>query len=582
MHPRRPVRPKRLNKRGVTGAIFAITTAILIGAAALATEAALWYLGREQAYGVADAAALAGAVASANGGDAESAAIAVAGMNGFGSTQSNNQGAIAGAAGSTVTVVPFNTSVFGPSATEVTINVDFPTFLASLFHAADINVGVQAAAAVFSPGKACLLSLTGDLTLAMGVDGTYGQRCYFASNATDTTAVNVGSSVNLFTRGITTTGDCDGCLGAPTVDPLWGESNPGGTSEYDRPTAAHQLPTINPLAGLVLSMASTYPTSGQILCPAPSTTGPTILVYNDPTVVLDSTTHCPSAPTAVTIIGIMEPTQPDAATQPDTVVSSACGPPPPPSGFTCAYYNMDITLVSSSSSVLSSLPSAVLSSLPSPVPAQVTLQPGAYLLLNASLNIGSGTSVICSDPSNSNNGCTPPTGVTVVQAGVSGATTKDPGNLYIDPAASVSMPASGTADYPSPSSGLLDDVLFFRDPTNLLADSAQAPSVIIAGNAAIPASSTVSPPFSGWGPPFEGIMYFPPPTNGTTNVWYAGNAASSPGGIRPVCSFIIAGTLNIGYPPGVTGSAGNFVGLDAGGCPSTVPVPTVQAVHLIE
>src|SRR6185437_4260589 len=126
-----------------TGAIFAITAAVLLGAAALATEAATWYLARQQSYSVADAAAIAGAVAYANGSDPVAAATGLASVNGFGAASSSSVSTIAGAASSTVAV---GLSGSNPNRVEVDIGVDFPTYLAALFHAADITVNAHAAA----------------------------------------------------------------------------------------------------------------------------------------------------------------------------------------------------------------------------------------------------------------------------------------------------------------------------------------------------------------------------------------------------------------------------------------------------
>ena len=559
MQPCRPVRYPRLNKRGVTGAVFAITAAILIGASAIATEAALWYLGQEQAYGVADAAALAGVVQYVNsinsgeslgaaGSDAQAAATTVAGMNGFGAAQTNT---IAGAASSVVTANnPPSTGVFAPgspqatpSATEVIINIDYPTFLASVFHAADINVGARAVAYSKPVGQACLLSLSGDLTINMSVQGT---ACYLASNATDATSVTVADSVNFSIFGITTEGACvgNGCLSA---NPLWGSTS-GDGSGVARPAAAYQLPTTNPLAGLGPTASNPTapdliaPAASQIVCPLVSSLsfGFTNPPPSDPAYCTTTQTQIPLT---ISASATLPPTQPDNTT--GATIQSVCGTVSLPN--VCAYYNMDITINSA-----------------------VALLPGTYLLVNSSLTVNSTARVTCSPeggqvcggtnlsvPTNGN------IGVTIILVGASGdLSTMDAGKLYIDPGASVNISAPGTASYPSSTSGLLNGVLFYRDPSHLMSDTAATPAVQIAGN-------NLSL--------LQGVMYFP---GAGVHAWFAGNTGSA----QLDCAIVIADTLNIGWPV-PSSSLGNSVGVNDS-CPgynlNSLQLPTVQAAALGE
>ncbi len=563
------VRRVLANRRGVTGAIFAIATAILVGAVAIATEGGLFYLGRQQSYSVADAAAIAGALAYASGGDSnasKSAAKALAQQNGFNSAQSGNHGAIAGAASSTVTVnVPprsgnYTDSTRYPSATEVVIGVDYPTYLLSLFHAADITVGSRAVAAIQQTGNACMLSLTGDLTVGMGTNSDIFGTCSLASNAMDSGAVTftqaASSSATIITHGITSRGGCTNC---PTVDPLWGlydTANPNDQNQMDRPVAAYQPPTENPFATIPSSLS--FPSDpSQITCPTTSTVN---MTFPDGTPSLDPTTHCPTSPTRVTITGTVPPTQPDPLLAPPSTasVSSACG-----TGFngTCAFYNMYITLDSA-----------------------VSLEPGTYLLLNASFSVNPGASVACAGILNvyqcgspsfqTNSGIT---GVNFVLAGVAGITpTPQMGQIKIDPASSVALFAASPAAYPAGSAtDPLGGVLFYRDALSLPADSAPNPSVIIADDGTGPNAPSL----------LEGVMYFP-----QANVWYAGNvlppnwAPSTSTSPLFDCAVVVAGTLNIGYQSG--GSPSNVAyfsnSCQSYGFTTLNSLPTVQAATLVE
>jgi hypothetical protein len=513
---------------------------MLIGLSAIATEAALWYLGREQAYAAADAAALAGAVQYANdasSSDAEAAATTVANLNGFG------QGAIAGSASTSVAAnnppstgnyaagAPFAT----PSATEVIVNVGYHTYLSSLFHAADIDVGVRAVAAAKQTATACALSLTGDMTINNSV---LASACYLASNATDSSAVTVPSSVSLVIKGITTEGNCQGD-GCPAGNGLWG--NPGGVS---RPTATYQLPTLNPLSALGTSINVT-----QIVCPPH---GSTFYNWTDPSTQWTNDCVTSSSQAAVTI-GL---TSTSAApmtlppTQPDPTIAgpaqSACSTnDPAPGSDICAYYNMDITIGPS-----------------------VVLQPGTYLLVNSNLRVPAGTQLSCSATTtvfgDTVNQCglqnqgtgTGFVGVTFIFAGASGGS--GGGTLYIDPAASVTLTASGEAINPVGVSGSLNGILFYRD-SSLPQDTGSMASVQITGD-----NTSL----------FDGLMYFP-----NANALFAGNTLN-----QPNCAIVIAQSVTIGASGGSGSvrlndscSAYNLLQLQP-----TPQLPTVQAASLVE
>ncbi|HET6607331.1 MAG TPA: hypothetical protein VFG62_11705 [Rhodopila sp.] len=477
---------------------------------------------------------MAGAVAYAEGNDPAAAATTLASINGFGTGAVDSLSTVAGAASSTVSASP---SASDPSRIEVDIGVDFPTYLAALFHATDITVNAHAAANIQPKGQACLLSTTGDLTIGMGVVGTYFTKCFLASNATDTTAVTISNSNSIYVRGITARGgisrpDCSSGA-CPSIDPLWGATDWTNGYEYDRPDAAYQVPTTNPFLTVP---ASSYPAFADITCPDPAAFG---MTYDPPNPPLGAN-NCPTVPTTVTMVtasATVPPTQPDTADG----VTSVCGATF--SGI-CAFYNMDVAFS-----------------------GNVTLQPGTYLFLNSSLTVADGAQVACSitdGHSISVCGQVVP-GVTIVLAGVTDAPSQDAGRLYIEPGASVQLTAASTAMF-APAS--LNGVLFYRDPTNLPADSAGSPSVAIADNLTNSAGPST----------LEGVMFFP-----GANVWFAANVSEQPVGNEPNCDVVVAGTLNIGYWAGLT-SQGNssYYANFSGVCSGVTSLPVVQAPVLVE
>ena len=560
------VRRLRGDCRGITGAIFALTAAVLLGVAALATEVGLWYLGRMQAYAAADAAALAGAAALANGADPDTAknvANDVALLNGFDNGTNAVRGHIAGASSATVNAhSPPNTGGYTRdlTAVEVDITADFPPVISALFHAADIDVGARAVANLQQIGFACALSLAGDMAIGVNVNADVVRACFIASNATDASAITVSSGVTVSGSGISTRGDCVHC---PAVDPLWGSVDPETGIGLFRPPASFQPPTTDPLSGIPGSLSNSF--GSQIACPQAGTN----LQYNGVQPTLDPNTHCPSTPVPVTITGTMPPTQPDPG---NSTITSACGTN---YAGTCAYYNMIITIASA-----------------------VTMQPGAYLLLNSSLEITSAATVICYATNinlgNTNNQCaqypaTLGSGVTIILASTGDTGVNTTGRLYIELGASVNLAASASPAYP-PGQGeasLLNGVLFYRDPNTQPPDTAVNPAVVIEDAANL-----------GGGPSLmlQGLMYFPGAT-----AWVAANATVGAGvdasgtAYNLYCSVPIAGTLNLAYFNGqniITGGQftpglqSNWINLDYS-CPpygpgSINPAPQVQAVRLVE
>jgi Flp pilus assembly protein TadG len=542
------------DRRGVTALVFAVCATFLLGFVALATEAASWYLARLQAYNVADAAAIAGALAAgfqvgASGNPAtyssdlsataEAAATYVATINGFTTGQSSLAGA------TNVNVSASYNQTAGTS--QVSISMSFIPLLASVVNSSTIFVMASAVAQLEPVGYACALSLEGDLTITIAQSGLNAGYCYYASNSRNPTSVTIPPDVSgnasfyIFAYGITSEGDCSGC---PVVtDTLAGGFDTSGSNYLARPNASYQPPATDPFATQLSGL--TYPDVSTIVCPAS--------LLNDLSAagISVGANNCPTQPSAFTVSeSALLPSSPDPLGSNPT---SACGTVS--AGSVCAYYNMDITISS-----------------------PVALSPGTYLLINSSLDIATNANVTCSVCGSENldhqSGADLGTraGVTIVMASLPNVPAPDPGRLIIDPFATVQLSPASSAAYPG-SGGYLNGILFYRDPTYYTPDSPSSPSVMIGdivGNTQL-----------------IGALYFP-----GANVWFGANVGPAP----PLCFVIAAGTLNLGYAPNFStaGSPGYDASFSAAGGPPNAtgvssactgyatPVPRVQAPKLVQ
>jgi hypothetical protein len=199
--------------------MFVGSLVAVMGFVGLATEGGMWYGVRRNAQNAADAAAIAGALAMAQGG-ADADAVQV------GKTLATLNGFTAGA-GTTVTVTPLaTTGGSGYRQVKAVVSEQMVPLLSSLFIGTSPVVGATATAGVQSVGTACALSLASDMV----VSGTANSiLCTFASNATSPTAMNVTGIAKV--ASLNTAG---GCCGAGTV------------TVSGRPVAAFQPPAINP------------------------------------------------------------------------------------------------------------------------------------------------------------------------------------------------------------------------------------------------------------------------------------------------------------------------------------------------
>jgi hypothetical protein len=538
--------------------MFALCAAALLGMVGLATEVGTWYVARTQAYSVADAVAVAGAVqgawTSTQGYDPATDPVLLTPLSGY-TSASVQATPIAWPPPTPKNPNPPQTA----TATQASVNVPLPSFIALLFTSQSVMVGATATAVVLPTGSdptssaptginvACALSLSGTLTITQSQDGwSSGFPCFYASNFNGPQAINVAPPA-IQAQGLTTVGGCsDTCPAADPTSPLVGGSNSDGNF-LARPTATLQPPTTNPYAvvdGEIIVQA------GQIICPDPASG----TITYPPGTVLNPSTNCPPSPTAATVTALV-PSGGDAAIGQNPNPAQSC---PPKSGFpaigsVCGYHNVQVTISS-----------------------DVTIYPGTYLFVDSSLTIQSGT-VQCMAYSNANVGpCDPnvalaegvPSYSVLGMTGVAFVFTGDsPGNLVVcgsaafgrcpgGTGASVTLSAQATNGF----SPALNGVLFYRSSTSPSPDgSANAPVVYIddSGNTLL-----------------EGGMYFP-----NAYVSFTANTGS----IFPVsCAIVVAGVLTLGYPSSASSLPVATTQFSEGGCGLFgTPTPFVQTVQLV-
>lgn len=479
---------------------FAVIAIALLGVVSLATEAGTWYLTRSSSDNAADASAVAAALAISLGASYQSAATEAATDNGY-------------TAGSGVTVTVNNPPATGSyttntAAAEVLINVTATPLLSSLFSSLTPTIASRGVALVETVGDACVLSLLGDLQItqnqgSLGSAGALG--CIYASNAGDATAVDIPSA-SIVAYTVTSVGSCTGC------------SNGGNT--LLRRAASYQPPTINPYTAIdALSMPTTF----QSVCiPSP-------------------------IPAAYTLV----PATPNGA-YPTGAAGSACTT----GGSTSTTHTYSWTTGQSYF--------AYTSNLTIPAGTTLTLVPGTYFFVNASLTLNHGTIQCKVSLSVGAKACNPGSqGVTIVLLGSPSSTSV--GNLTIGSSAAVSLSALySQASTFTNSSGLgsayaaLDGILFYRRGV-ATGENVGAPGVNITGKATSP--YTV----------LNGGMYFP-----NSYVSYGANGCASNGSSCATgCSIIVAGYLSL------ANTASQFSNLNCSAVYNT-SAPQVQAVRMAE
>ena len=575
-----------MDRRGVTVLVFAVTAAVLLGIAGLATEVGAWYLIRLQTTNAADAAAIAGAQAYAvtlDSGAASESAIHVLSMNGVsasgGSMSSTTVAETAPAAtaavitGRTVAVTANSPPLSGnyagdPTATEVIVKIGLPPIFASLFSRQAPAITSRSVGRLQTVGSACVLATAGPLNIMQSQQGLADGYCYYASNSTRSDAVDFAGSAWIQTYGITTPGDCTNCpvVANGSQSPVTGGSDSSGQNFMLRPNASYQPPTTwLAYAAIDSAVAAVLPSpSAQIICP-------TGLTYVPNGTALNPTTHCPTTSGARAIIisaanlvpSVGDPGNPNGAT---------CTPT---AGRYCGYYNMSVVICGNLAVAPCPAGSGATVTLP-PTGTSLTSAYGGsggdstFLFVNASLTVQSGATVQCMvhwlvtyfngflpcapGPQNPDGLSTPPGayGVTLVFTG------SQVGTLTIASGASANLAAPAVNSF----SGSLNGMLFYR-AGQTTGESYAAPGVNISDT-----SSNVL---------LNGGMYFP-----VSYVFYTANTNPTPQ-YTPTCSFLVAGNATLGFF-NPNDSQANPSQFSPASCALNygTPMPNVQAAQLVE
>jgi Flp pilus assembly protein TadG len=244
------------DRRGATATFFAASLIVVLGFVGLGTEVGSWYLGRRVLQNAADAAAIAGAFASFNGADPSVAAVNAVSQNGF---AAGGNATVSVTTGTPITV----TTATGSQAvvpTAVTVSEPVPPLLSSLFAYTGTTVGATAQAVVEPVGKACVLALSGQLSISASVEFA----CSIGSDLASPSAVNVTGSLEP-TSGTATVFSVGGCAGCGGLDLASG----------NRPPQLYHPAVADPYATQVATVA--VPTFGAANCtaiPAPSVLAP--------------------------------------------------------------------------------------------------------------------------------------------------------------------------------------------------------------------------------------------------------------------------------------------------------------------
>jgi Flp pilus assembly protein TadG len=567
----------RCDRRGVTAVVFAICATVFLGMVGLATEVGAWYVGRLEAHGVADAVALAGALAAAAAPGSPAATF----------DPGSDQTALPFKATfphAIITVVASDSS--NPTATTIRVTVPFSPLLAALFTSEQtVTVAATAEAVVAPINTACALSLT-DLTISQNQQnwgGVDGWGCYYASNSTDLTAVSFINSAAITTGGVTTPGDCAQCplvAFSPPQSVLTGGIDRTGQSWMYRPNSSYQYPTAiaglstggaNPVGAGGLAGSLSYPAIDGLSLPTVSSIiCPIGLPYDPPLTSsqLDSTTHCPTTATPATVnlaTGFLVPLVGDSMVGLDANSSPTCTPV---AGQYCGYYNMNVVVQSRTTMTL----------------APPLLGDSTYLFINSSLTVQGGGTLLCAaeitpgdwpdalpcapGPQNQLGLSVSPLGlrgVMIVLGGSSVGTLAFCGTSMTTTPACPPSGSGSTVNLAAPTnnsfSALLDGILFYRQG-QASGESASSPGVAIAD----PGGTIL----------LNGGMYFP-----SSIVFYEANTNPNPI-YTPACSILVAFSLTLGAV-NVSDNQANPTQFNDGGCASFgTPVPNVQQARVIE
>lgn len=179
-------------RRGVSSLVFASSSFVLVGAAALATDVSTWYITRRAAQNAADAAAAAGAVQSTN---ITTIAREISGLNGF----------THGSGGTVVTVNEAHPS----GGVWVEISTPQPPGLALVFGVASPTIVARARVRLVGRSDVCALALDGGLIIGGGATVS-ASGCALASNRAGPESIRVGGNTDITANSLIAYGRCRG------------------------------------------------------------------------------------------------------------------------------------------------------------------------------------------------------------------------------------------------------------------------------------------------------------------------------------------------------------------------------------
>jgi Flp pilus assembly protein TadG len=409
------------DRRGVTAMFFAVIAVSLLGIVSFATEVGTWYLTRSAADNAADASAIAAALAISANAPPQDAATDTASDNGY-------------TAGATVTVtsnIPPATGNYttNNAAAEVLINVTVTPILATLFGSVTPTVASRSVAIVQQISNACVLSTIGDMqiTAHQGSLNSNSLDCIYASNASDSTAVDIPSA-SIYAYGVTSVGSCTGCGNSGNV--------------LLRSAASYQPPTTNPYTAVdALTLTPTQNSE--------ATTADGTCQYGQSLTVSGSYTMVPATANGTYNASNTTYTQTYAWTTGQPYL---------------AYENMCLNI---------------------PAGATVTMVPGTYIFYNASLSVTGGSLQCVASVSSSAGACQPAAqGVTII---FMGSPSNNVGSLTIASTATVALTAlAAQSSTFANSSGLgsgyaaLNGILFYRSG-QVVGENVGAPGINITG-----------------------------------------------------------------------------------------------------
>jgi len=254
MHKRSALQLFRQFARDRSGSymiISALAMPVLIGAAALGTEAGYWMHQHQKMQDAADSAVFAAAtyygpnpdsVTSNNGVNFSNSATGVAASYGF--TPMGGVGGGGTSGNSTITVAEPPTD--GPNAgttgaVEVTITRTYPRMLSALFGNTPVTIRARAVAKT-KGGYGCVLALDPTAAASAAIQGTTNialQNCSLYDDSSSTTAVSGGGSASLNALSVGVVGGITGASNFTVTEGIWtgAPSTPDPYADVNIPTS---------------------------------------------------------------------------------------------------------------------------------------------------------------------------------------------------------------------------------------------------------------------------------------------------------------------------------------------------------